>query len=134
MSIQQKKLRIAKVLLEKLFDDSIEDLLFQPKLARIKVRLRDRNIIFIQYNDYGEYSYSFIFSKIQLDRCRFDNYDDDRWDVSTRPNHYHPRNSKKGYKSKMIGEPKHDIPLLFNLYKSGILFSMNFRFGSRNPD
>jgi hypothetical protein len=78
LSIQQKKLRIAKVLLEKLFDDSIEDLLFQPKLARIKVRLRDRNIIFIQYNDYGEYSYSFIFSKIQLDRCRFDNYDDDR--------------------------------------------------------
>ncbi len=109
--------------------DSIEHLLFQPKLSRIKIHLRDDNIMFIQYNDYDEYGYSFIFSKIELDRCRFDNYDD-KWNVSTRPHHYHPRHSREGIESNMIGEPNHDIPLLCDLYKSGKLFFNGFRFYS----
>lgn len=33
-----------------------------------------------------KYSYTIIFSKFELDRCRFDNYDD-RWEVSTKPHH-----------------------------------------------
>ncbi len=133
MSVHEQKLKNAKEIIERHFGDSIEELFFQPKLSRIKIRLRDRNLIFIQYNDYGEYSYSIIFSKIKLDRCRFDNYDD-RWNISTRPHHFHPRDLKEGYKSNMIGEPEHDIPLLCKLYKSGNLFSMNYRFQSNKSN
>ncbi len=127
MSVHEQKLWTSKDILESHFGDSIEVLLFQPKLSRIKLRLRDNNLIFIQYNDYGGYSYSIIFSNIKLDRCRFDNYDD-RWEISTRPHHFHHRKSKKGFKSKMVGEPEHNIPLLFDLYTSGSLFLTDFRF------
>ena len=35
-------------------------------------------------------------SKLELDRVRFDNYDD-QWNVLTRPHHYHPRHIKAGF-------------------------------------
>ncbi len=41
---------------------------------------------------------------MKLDRCRFDNYDD-KWNTITRPNHFHPRFVKEGFKSPMIGHP-----------------------------
>ena len=58
-----------------------------------------------------------LFSKIQLDRCRFDNYDD-RWPVSTRPHHFHPRYKKEAILSKMIGNPEEDIPYFCSLIKT----------------
>ncbi|MFW9989998.1 MAG: hypothetical protein ACFFC3_15230 [Candidatus Odinarchaeota archaeon] len=56
-------------------------------------------------------SYSIIFSPNPDDQIRFDN-DDDIWDVKTRPHHFHTRGLKKVIESPMIGEPKHDIPII----------------------
>lgn len=93
MNSHEEKLEKSKQILEICLGNSIENLLYQPKLSQIKIRLRNDNVIFVQYNDYGEYGYSILFSKIDLDRCRFDNYDD-RWNVPTKPHHFHPRYKK----------------------------------------
>ena len=121
------KLEQSKLILEKNLSPYIESLVFEPKLARITIYLRNNVIIYIQFNDFGEYGYSIIFSKILLDRCRFDNYDD-KWVVSTRPNHFHPRSNKNGYSSPMKGTPNHDMPILCELIKSGKFYSPEFRF------
>ncbi|MGQ4874795.1 MAG: toxin-antitoxin system TumE family protein [Promethearchaeia archaeon] len=84
----------ALIILEKELSVQVKLINFEPKLARIHIFLRDNTQIFIKYNNYGEYSYSLFFSKRDLDRCRFDNYDD-KWDVSTRPHHFHPRFKKE---------------------------------------
>ncbi|MHA1489932.1 MAG: hypothetical protein ACTSRI_09770 [Promethearchaeota archaeon] len=84
-------------------------------------------LLYVRYNDHNEYSYVIIYSKLELDRVRFDNYDD-QWNVSTRPHHYHPHHSKNGFLSPMNGYHKHDIPVFCNLVKSGKLLSTNFRF------
>ena len=62
-----------------------------------------------------------------LDRCRFDNYDD-KWNISTHPNHFHSRYDKSGYSSPMTGDPDNDIRLICDLIKSGKLLSPNHRF------
>ena len=38
------------------------------------------------------------------------------WDVSTKPNHFHPRMDKMGYSSPMIGDHDIDLPCLFSLF------------------
>ena len=119
----EEKLKKSKQILENCLSDSIEKLLFQPKLSRIKIRLRNDNIIFIQYNVYDEYSYSIIFSKIELDRCRFDNFDN-RWDIPTKPHHFHPRSKKEAISSMMIGNPENDMPIFCNLINSGKVMSL----------
>jgi len=121
------KLLKSKFILEKLLSPYIIQLYFEPKLARIRIILRDEIILYIQYNNYDEYSYSILFSQIVLDRCRFDNYDD-RWKVSTRPHHFHPRFNKVGFQSPMNSDPEHDIPLLCNYVKSGKTLSSKLRF------
>ena len=121
LSSHEKKLKKAKHILENCLGDSIEKLLFQPKLSRIKIHLRNNNIIYIQYNVYDEYGYSIIFSKIELDRCRFDNYDD-KWELSTRPHHFHPRYKKEAIASNMNGNPEEDLPYLCSLINSGRIF------------
>ena len=123
MSSYEKKLKKAKHILESCLGNSIEDLLFQPKLSRIKIRLRNDHIVFVQYNDYDEYGYSILFSKMDLDRCRFDNYDD-RWDVSTRPHHFHPRYKKEAILSNMDGSPEKDMPYFCSLINSGKIISL----------
>lgn len=87
-----KKLERSKLIIEKELSIYIKNLYFEPKLARILVILRDEIHLFIQYNNHNEYAYSIIFSKIDIDRSRFDNYDD-RWNVSTKPHHFHPRHN-----------------------------------------
>ena len=121
------KLERSKLILEKELSYSLENFYFEPKLARIRIEQRDGILLYIQYNNYNEYSYSIIFSKMLLDRCRFDNYDD-KWNVSSRPNHFHPRYDKSGYSSPMNGDPDHDIILVLELIKSGKLLSPNHRF------
>jgi len=73
-------------------------------------------ILFIQYNDFNEYSYQIHFSQKPNDFIRFDNYDD-RWNVKTKPHHLHPRWKKDALESPMIGNPKKDIPLLIKQIK-----------------
>ncbi|KKN04175.1 hypothetical protein LCGC14_1100130 [marine sediment metagenome] len=64
---------------------------------------------------------------MKLDRCRFDNYDD-KWNLSTRPNHFHPRFIKDGFISPMIGHPDQDIQKLCKLLLSNKLILKDFRF------
>jgi hypothetical protein len=75
-------------------------------------------MIFIQYNNYNEYSYSIVFSHLELDRIRYDNYDTD-WDIPSKPNHYHPRKEKSGKSSPMIGNPQKDMLLLTEIIQLG---------------
>ena len=124
MFLHEEKLKKAKQIVEDYLADSIEKTIFQPKLSRIKIHLRNENIIYIQYNDYDEYGYSIIFSRIELDRCRFDNYDD-RWDVSTRPHHFHPRYKKEAVISNMNGNPEDDMPYFCSLIKSGKILTLS---------
>lgn len=84
------------------------------RIHRLKVTLKDLTMIFIQYNPFGEYSYSIIFSPADFDRIRFDNFDD-KWAVPSRPHHEHIRSSEKVIQSNMNGNPKHDIPILIQV-------------------
>ena len=70
-----EKLQIAKEILEDQLKLEILDLTINRNLERLRITLKDGTIIFIQYNNYNEYSYSVIFSNSELDRIRFDNYD-----------------------------------------------------------
>lgn len=106
-----KKLERSKFIIEKELSVYLNNLHFEPKLARIQIILRDEIILFIRYNNHDEYAYSVYFSKIELDRCTFDNYDD-RWNTSTKPHHFHPRHTKIGVSSPMNGNPEKDILLI----------------------
>jgi len=68
-----EKLQIAKEILEKRLVLKIQDLTLYSNLERLKITLKDGTMIFIQYNNYNEYSYSIVFSHLKLDRIRFDN-------------------------------------------------------------
>jgi len=118
-----QKLDKARMLLPQYLSIHLISLNFEPKLARIHAILRDNVQIYIRYNNYGEYSYTIIFSKTSLDRCRFDNYDD-RWEVSTRPHHFHPRKKKNAIQSNMTGNPEEDIPYLCDLILSSKLYDI----------
>ncbi|OLS19246.1 MAG: hypothetical protein HeimC3_46770 [Candidatus Heimdallarchaeota archaeon LC_3] len=105
----------------------IQSIDLDSNLGSIKCVLNDSSILFIRYNNYNEYSYNLIFSNIKYDRVRFDNFDD-TWNVSTRPNHFHPRNSKNGFDSPMKGNPKFDIPILVDLIQKNSLNDPQIRF------
>ena len=120
-----QKLDKTRLLLHQYLSIHLSTLNFEPKLARIHAILRDNVQLYVRYNNYGEYSYTIIFSKSSLDRCRFDNYDD-RWEVSTRPHHFHPRKKKDAFRSIMTGTPEKDIPLLCELILSGKLYNIDY--------
>ena len=96
----------------KKFDEVCFDLILEKeinlKLKRVKYRLIDATIIYIQYNNYDEYSYSIVYSPLDQDICRFDNYDQN-WDVSSRPHHFHPRKIYEAQESPMRGNPLEDM-------------------------
>ncbi len=116
-----EKLNKAKYLLEQSLEDLIISLSINFDSKQLHVILKDGIEIYIVYNDYNEYSYSLLFSKLELDRCRFDNYDT-IWDVSTKPHHFHPRYKKEAVKRNMTGNPAVDILLLSNLLEQGGLY------------
>ncbi|MHA1265774.1 MAG: hypothetical protein ACTSRS_11130 [Candidatus Helarchaeota archaeon] len=91
--------------------------------GRLKMILKNRIIIYIRYNNFQEYSYVVQFSLKQNDRIQFDNFDD-RWIVSSRPHHCHPRFKREAIESKFIGKPQFDIPLLCNLIKNKEIFKI----------
>jgi len=114
------KLIEAKIILEQLFDKEIKSLNLNYDSRKLHSILTDGIEIYIIYNDHGQYGYNILFSKLDLDRCRFDNYDDN-WDVDSRPHHFHPRKKIGVESSKMTGAPKDDIPWLYKMLKSGKL-------------
>ena len=114
------KLLEAKDIIEKLFDKDIKSLKLNQDSRKLHIILRDGIEIYIIYNDHGQYGYQVLFSNLDFDRCRFDNYDD-QWDVDSSPHHFHPRKQIEGKSSKMTGSPKNDIPYLHKMLKSGYL-------------
>ena len=109
MKIAEQYLRIAITKFEEICSKIIIDKDFNPRLKRVKYRLENGSSVFIQYNNYGEYSYSIIYSPLDQDLCRFDNYDQE-WVVKTKPHHFHPRGQYNAIDSPMVGDPKKDIP------------------------
>jgi len=61
---------------------------------------------------------------MEEDRARFDNYDD-KWDVDSRPHHFHPLMSTFATPSPIVGNPEEDIAQLCHLIKTGDLFRQN---------
>ena len=120
-------LKRAEQLIEIYMGSLVKTISFEPKLARISVLMKDSTRFFVRYNDHDEYSYSVIFSSKELDRVRLDNHDD-RWNVATRPHHFHPRMSLEGFSSPMIGKPDADIPLVSELINSKAFWRNDFRF------
>nr|MDO8117651.1 DUF6516 family protein [Candidatus Sigynarchaeota archaeon] len=76
----------------------------------LRLDFGQHSILYIRYNDYQEYSYQILVSHQVSKSIRYDNFDD-RWEVSSRPNHVHLAN-KTVASSPMNGDPVHDMPLL----------------------
>ncbi len=124
-------------LLEKLmipretFEHNLNSLIYELNLDlehfRLFILLQDGIKIYIRYNNYNQYSYNVIFSDSELDRCRFDNFDE-TWENSTQPHHFHPRLKKEGEISPMDGSQEHDISLLCNLIKTQEIYSPQCEF------
>jgi len=121
------KLRKAADILERELAGAILQLTIDEDTAIIHASLKDATELYLHYNDYGEYTYSILFSELEMDRCRFDNYDD-KWKVLSRPHHFHPAKTPGAFDSPMRGEPDLDLPLLLNLLKTGKLTDPTLRF------
>ena len=123
----EEKLTQAYLISNKELSGKIKSIEINYRLATIKILLNDGLIVFIRYNNYQEYSYSVIFSSSKYDRIRFDNFDD-KWNVKTRPHHFHPIDNKEGYSSVMLGKPREDLPILFDLLNNPMIRNSDFRF------
>ena len=104
-------LRKARILLiDLLSNDVIKDEL-NESISQLKIVLNSGVTIYIRYNEFGEYGYQIIYSPQKDDFSRFDNFDD-RWDVATKPHHFHKKGSRIAIASPMLGNPNHDMPIL----------------------
>ena len=90
--------------------------------GRLRIKLKSGITVFIRYNNYNQYSYVVLFSSQSLDRVRFDNFDD-RWEVTSKPNHTHLRYIEKATSSPFTGIPSQDIKILCKLLRSGDIYS-----------
>ena len=107
----RKYLQLTRDILIKEYSSLVRELILHKDRPVLKVVFYDEIILYVRYNNYGEYTYCVIFSPNPDDQMRFDNYDD-RWDVKTRPHHFHIRGMESVIDSPMIGDPKKDIPIL----------------------
>ncbi|MHA1799818.1 MAG: toxin-antitoxin system TumE family protein [Candidatus Helarchaeota archaeon] len=90
-------------------------------IYQLKILFSQGSILYIRYNKYNEYAYQIIFSKHKGDWVRYDNFDD-RWHVSTKPHHFHPRYNNPTVESPMIGDPENDMPKLIEYLKKALFF------------
>jgi len=110
----RKILEIAYNLVIQNYSKLIREIILDKERPILKIIFNFEVVLYIRYNDFGEYSYSVIFTPNPDDQMRFDNYDD-RWDVSTRPHNFHIRGLESSIESPMLGEPNHDIPILLKM-------------------
>jgi len=122
-----EKIERARLLLEKQLEEYIIDVQINYDSPRLVALLRDGTKIYIRYNDHEQYTYSIVFSSSYLDKCLFDNYGD-KWEVSTRPHHFHARFQSSVSSSPMVGIPETDVEELCNLVLPGKLFSPDLQF------
>ena len=111
MKLSAQLLNIAMKKFEFLCTSLILKKELKAKLKRLIYHLTDARIIYIQYNNHQGCSYSIIYSRLEQDFCRFDNYDK-QWDVETKPHHFHKRGKYKASESPMNGNPEHDMKKL----------------------
>ena len=109
-------LREARALFVNQLGDSIREDEIDETISQLKITLKSGVILYIKYNEFGEYGYQIIYSPRKNDFSRFDNFDD-KWDVSTKPHHLHERGNRNVVASSMIGKPTHDIPILIKYIK-----------------
>lgn len=129
--LASKKVLIAQRILQKKLGLLIVSITLDKEDPSLAVKLKDGARIYIQWNDHDQYSYSILFSEITLDRIRLDNYDN-KWQVPSRPHHFHPRFSKEGFSSPMHGEPKLDLIFFCDLILSGKFLSKEYRFSLKD--
>ncbi len=118
--------RAKRLILESL-DPQITHFLYQENHNQHKYTFRDGSTLYIVYNRKGDYAYQLLFSSQPLDRVRFDSLDK-KWDVDTKPHHFHPKGRSDAYRSPMTGNPDEDIPRLVSYILSGELRKANKRF------
>ena len=80
-------------------------------IYQLKVVFSTGSILYLRFNEFGEYGYQLLFTKKKGDFVRWDNFDD-KWPVSSRPHHYHSRFGGGVEDSSMTGNPSSDIPWL----------------------
>ena len=107
----RNNLESARNIIIKKYSSFISEIILDKDRPVLKVVFINEVNLYIRYNDYGEYSYSAIFSPVPDDQMRFDNYDN-IWRVKSRPHHFHKRGMQSVVESPMIGEPNHDISIL----------------------
>ncbi len=112
----RKILELAHNLIIQNYSKLTREIILDKERPVLKIVFNIEVILYIRYNDFEEYSYNVIFSPNPDDQMRFDNYDD-RWDVNTKPHHFHIRGLESSIESPMLGEPNHDIPILINLIR-----------------
>ncbi|MCG3252860.1 MAG: hypothetical protein KAX09_03360 [Candidatus Heimdallarchaeota archaeon] len=110
------KLLRARELLINQFLSEIYEIILDDDRPILTIKFRKGFMLYIRYNDFDEYSYQILFSQKKFDRIRYDNYDD-KWNVSSKPHHFHPRNKQTALESRMIGKPGKDIPVLIQILK-----------------
>jgi len=106
-------LQLARNIIIKEYNTYIREIILDKDRPVLKAIFNIELILYIRYNDYGEYTYCVIYSPNPDDQMRFDNYDD-MWDVKTRPHHFHIRGMQSVIDSPMKGDPNHDIPILLH--------------------
>jgi hypothetical protein len=110
----REKLNLAYQILLKKYNEIIRKIILLKDRPVLKITFHNEIILYIRYNDYGEYSYSITYSPNPDDQMRFDNYDD-IWNVKTKPHHWHSRGLQTVIESPMNGDPDNDVPLLIEL-------------------
>ncbi len=100
----------------------ISEIHLDEDTGRLRIKLKSGITVFFRYNNYGQYSYVVLFSSQKLDRIRFDNFDD-RWEVTSKTNHTHPRYQEVATSSPFSGIPSNDVMILCNLLRSGDIYS-----------
>jgi len=111
-------LRKARSLLIDILSNDIKKDELDENFSQLKLILNSGIIIYIRYNEFGEYGYQIIYSPQKNDFSRFDNFDD-KWDVATKPHHFHRKGNKYAIASPMLGNPTHDMPILIKYINEG---------------
>ena len=107
LNFLQKARRIfINILQGRIIKDEINE-----SICQLKIMLDSGMVIYIRYNQFGEYGYQIIHSRKKNDFSRFDNYDD-RWKVKTRLHHYHIKGGHEVKSSPMSGNPEKDMLIL----------------------
>lgn len=83
-----KRILLARKLLFDELSEAITDIHFDELLLRLTIRFKIGLTVYIQFNDFNEYSYHIQFTQKTNDFLRYDNYDD-HWDVPSKPHHFH---------------------------------------------